>query len=343
MKNQEIQYRSNLLLLLYNYIWTLIIAIGIGSILLLLINIFFPLGDSAFTIGLIAIIILSFLYSVWGGYCTIKITDEDVLINVLFKGKITFPREYFNFSTYVSVHSINFLPVQKFRYLIIYNDSEEYKVGLPNISKRKFDLLAAILVKIPKNTVNTIADDEVKIFNVPKEEMLKKHRKVLKIYTIVSCIISLGIIGFAFYKSMYGSAEAQTIMREKDTVLWTVVFCLLMFNMPILAILMEHRKRKKETPATVTVKNDCILFDEKQYPMTEIKRITVTPPTYRADLPAKFRKLIIQTNKGKINYRFGALGNGEQIDSAIFADYGNMCEEIERQASVNSFLFVRDL
>ena len=336
-------YKSNILLLLYNYIWTLLYAIGVSCILLFVLNYFFPLANSVFYITIIVVVILCLLYSIWGAYAKITITNDDVIIKKLFAEQYHFSRKQFSFTSHVSVHSINFIPVQKYRYLLVYNEIEQLDFLLPNISKKQFDKLIASLIKVEPYEVSELLKIESKKFIVPKEAMLKDYAKLIKIYSIVSFIFSAGIIGFVFYKSMYGSFETQRMMHENKTVLLSIVFCLLMFQFPIIILFAEYQKRKQKTPDVVTIKNDCLMFGKKQYPANEIQQIIITPPIYGQGSSVKYRKITLQTKNGKFIYRFGVPCSGGQFESVVFTDYFDMCEKMEKYASTKGIQFIRDL
>ena len=187
-----------------------------------------------YPIGIIIFIVCA-IYSITTGYVIVNIGEREVTIKNLIskKGKLEFDK--YVFSSRICTHSINFIPTQVERFLIIFDGNEEKEIKLSNFAKKSFDKVLAILNK------KTLDKEEIKsslkkeIFNIPKEDILEEHMRLLKKYVIlatgVAIILSSGL--YFLVKKNSGGREMAPLLGIM------ILFNILMFGIPGIAIFYE--------------------------------------------------------------------------------------------------------
>ena len=122
-----------------------------------------------------------------------------------------------------------------------------------------------------------------------------------------------------------------------------VLFNILMFGIPGIAIFCEYIRKGNETPERIHVDIDSINIDGKVYNMREIKKIVVTPASYEEGLIGKnFRKIIIHTDRNKKILHLGARAVAG-INKIVYEEYNELCNIIEKSAAMNDVDFIYDL
>ena len=194
---------------------------------------------------------------------------------------------------------------------------EEKEIKLSNFSKKSFDKVLAILNK------KTLDKEEIKsslkkeIFNIPKEDILEEHMRLLKKYVIlatgVAIILSSGL--YFLVKKNSGGKEMAPLLGIM------ILFNILMFGIPGIAIFYEYIKKGNEIPERIYVDIENINIDGKVYSMKEIKKIVATPASYEEGLIGKnFRKIIIHTNRNKKILHLGARAVAG-INKIVYEEY----------------------
>ncbi|AVQ30847.1 DUF2909 domain-containing protein [Fusobacterium varium] len=333
------RYRSSFFIMLYNFIWTILGGIGIMLFLTYILSKFIVIRFSyLYPIGIIIFIVCA-IYSITTGYVIVNIGEREVTIKNLIskKGKLEFDK--YVFSSRICTHSINFIPTQVERFLIIFDGNEEKEIKLSNFSKKSFDKVLAILNK------KTLDKEEIKsslkkeIFNIPKEDILEEHMRLLKKYVIlatgVAIILSSGL--YFLVKKNSGGREMAPLLGIM------ILFNILMFGIPGIAIFYEYIKKRNEIPERIYVDIDNINIDGKVYSMKEIKKIVATPASYEEGLIGKnFRKIIIYTTKNKKILHLGARAVAG-INKIVYEEYNELCNIIEKSAVMNDVEFMYDL
>lgn len=333
------KYKSSFFIMIYNFIWTILGCVGIMLFLTYILSRFMIIRFShLYLIGTVALLICG-IYSITTGYITVDIGEKEVTIKNLISKKEKLEFDKYIFSSRVCSHSVNFIPTQIERFLIIFDGNAEKEIKLSNFSKKSFDKVLSILNK------NTLDKEEIKnslkkeVFNIPKEDILEEHMRLLKRYIIIATgaavVLSSGLY-FLIKKNSGGRGMIPFLGM-------TVLFNILMFGIPGIAIFYEYIKKGKETPERIHVDVDSINVDEKVYNMKEIKKIVATPASYQEGLIGKnFRKIIIHTNRNKKVLHLGARAVAG-INKIVYEEYSELCNTIEKSAVMNDVEFIYDL
>lgn len=333
------KYKSSFFIMIYNFIWTILGCVGIMLFLTYILSRFMIIRFShLYLIGTIALLICA-IYSITTGYITVDIGEKEVTIKNLLTKKEKLEFDKYLFSSRICTHSVNFIPTQVERFLIIFDGNLEKEIKLSNFSKKSFDEILAVLNK------KTIDKEEIKnslkkeIFNIPKEDILEEHMKLLKRYIIIAVGASIVLSGGLYHliRKNSGGSEIAPFFGMM------ILFNILMFGIPGIAIFYEYLKKGNETPERIHVDIDSINIDNKVYSMKEIKKIVATPASYEEGLIGKnFRKIIIYTTRNKKILHLGARAVAG-INKVVYEEYQELCDVIEKSAIMNDVDFIYDL
>lgn len=333
------KYKSSFFIMIYNFIWSVLGCAGIIFFLTYVLSIFVYIRFVyLYPIGIIVFIVCA-IYSITTGYVTVDIGEKEVTVKNLISKKEKLEFDKYIFSSRVCTHSVNFIPIQIERFLVIFDGNAEKEIKLSNFSKKSFDKVLSILNK------NTLDKEEIKsslkkeIFNIPKEDILEEHMRLLKRYIIIATgaavVLSSGL--YVLIKKNSGGREMIQFLGM------TVLFNILMFGIPGIAIFYEYIKKGNETPERIHVDIDSINVDGKAYSMKDIKKIVATPASYEDGLIGKnFRKIIIHTNRNKKILHLGARAVAG-INKIVYEEYNELCNIIEKSAVMNDVEFIYDL
>lgn len=333
------KYRSSFFIMIYNFMWTILGCAGIMLFLTYILSRFIDIRFSHLYLIGVVILVICAIYSITMGYIIVDIGEKEVTIRNLIskKGKLEFDKYFF--SSRICTHSINFIPTQVERFLVVFDGNLESEIKLSNFSKKSFDEILALLTK------KTINKEEIKeslkkeIFNIPKEDILEEHMKLLKRYIIIAIGASIALSGGLYYLIKKNSGGGEIISFFGMMILFNI----LMFGIPGIAIFYEYLKKGNETPERIHVDIDSIKIDNKVYNMKEIKKIVATPASYEEGLIGKnFRRIIIYTNGNKRIIHLGAR-TVAGINKLVYPEYEELCVVIEKSAIMNDVDFLYDL
>ncbi|BBA49973.1 hypothetical protein FV113G1_03200 [Fusobacterium varium] len=333
------KYRSSFFIMIYNFIWTILGCTGIMLFLTYILSRFIVIRFSHLYLIGTAVLLICAIYSITAGYFVVDIGEREVTIKNLISQKEKLEFDKYVFSSRICTHSINFIPTQVERFLIIFDGNLEKEIKLSNFSKKSFDEILAVLNK------KTINKEEIKnslkkeIFNIPKEDILEEHMKLLKRYIIIAVGASIALSGGLYYLIKKNSGRNEIIPFFGMMILFNI----LMFGIPGIAIFYEYLKKGNETPERIHVDMDSINIDNKIYSMKEIKKIVATPASYEEGLIGKnFRKIIIYTNRNRRILYLGARA-AAGINKVVYEEYEELCNIIEKSAIINDIDFFYDL
>lgn len=333
------KYRSSFFIMIYNFIWSILGCAGIIFFLAYILSIFVYIRFSyLYLIGIIAFIVCA-VYSITAGYITVDIEEKEVIIKSLISKKEKLEFNRYIFSSRICTHSINFIPTQVERFLIIFDGNTEKEIKLSNFSKKSFDKVLSILNKKTLDKEEIKSSIKKEIFNIPKEDILEEHMKLLKRYIIIATGAAV-ILSSGLYFLVKKNSDGKEMIPFLGMV---ILFNILMFGIPGLAIFYEYIKKGDETPERIHVDIDSINVDGKVYSMKVVKKIVATPASYEEGLIGKnFRKIIIHTNKNKKILYLGARAVAG-INKIVYEEYNELCSIIEKSAAMNDVEFMYDL
>lgn len=329
------EYRSSFLLTVRGCLIYILAVFGIvmfaGAIVIKFI--YFPFGSVKWLA--MAGATLMALYMGASNWTKVILKENEMIIKTNFKKNRVIPYEGYTVSTRVCRHSVNFIPVETERILVMYKDGQEFEILLHNFSKKSFDLVAAFLQKKTiQNEMNHTVGVGRESFNIPKDEMINDHFKIIKIYTTITLLASVGVTLLLQYKLRQNSYSYNPVK----------MFLLIGMNFlfPGLAIFLYHNWKKKHMPSSIIINERNITIDEKIYHMRDIKRIIMTPPDYTKGNMKDGRNMVIEGSEGKKKYYFGVRTLGG-IYKTIFDDYGGLCDILRKVALANDVDFTFDL
>lgn len=333
------KYKSSFFIMVYNFIWTILGCVGvIFFITYVLSNFVYIRFSYLYPIGIVVLIICS-IYSIVTGYITVDIGEKEVSIKSLISTKEKLEFDRYLFSSRVCTHSVNFIPTQKERFLIIFDGNVEREIKLSNFSKKSFDKVLSVLNK------RTLDKEEIKetlkkeIFTIPKEDILEEHMRLLKKYIIIATGAAI-VLSSGLYFLIKKNSDGRELTSFFGMM---VLFNILMFGIPGIAIFYEYIRKGNETPERIHVDIDSINIDGKVYNMREIKKIVATPASYEEGLIGKnFRKIIIHTDRNKKILHLGARAVAG-INKIVYEEYNELCNIIEKSAAMNDVDFIYDL
>lgn len=240
------------------------------------------------------------------GRVRVEITQEYVAVSRPFKEELRFSRNSAVFSSRVVSHSVNLIPVETERILIVHEGEEPREILLANLSKKSFDSLMADLLKDKVRQEAVESEEEEageELFAVPKVGMLGDFRRLMAIFIILGVVLSVG------------------------------------FGVPVV---MTYKKRTRDIPENVAISGGDLEIGEEYFPLAAIRRIVVTPPDYAAGNFVDNRTVAVWTDNGKTVFNFGKRNRGG-VWKTVFEEYAPMCGALERAAARSGVEFVYDL
>ena len=336
------KFKSSLFWLLYNYIWTLLGCIGIIVLVGYLLNKFVVYIKFGYVLWLLlGAAGICFIYSVITGIVTAETDEKGITVKALFTNTKFFPYEDYSFSSRIKTHSVNFIPVQTERFIVVTNDKEEYDVRLPNFSKKAFDKLMSQLNKnsIINSSKKVEAEFSEEGFSIPKDEILSAQMNLLKVYSIIAFIICIILSVILSIMMRRVASGGELIFFITQIVLFTAAF----FIIPGVCIYVEYLKKDKITPERVYIKRDNIIIDNDKYHMENIKKITATPPDYEDGVIGGNSRKIIIYSKGKKRDLYLGVRMETGINKVLFKEYDKLCWLLEKTAVLNGVDFIYDL
>lgn len=333
-------FTSNPFLMLRQFVFLVFAAAGLIGLAMAGL---FRLGmESIIPIYIVAGLVLVWcvLHVAVKGRVRVEITDDDVIITRPRKEELRLSRKEAVFSSRVVSHSVNLIPTETERILIVHDGEESREILLPNLSKKAFDSVMALLVRdrILSETPESGGAPEEARFVVPKAEMLRDFRRLIAIFIVLGLLLSAGLVGFIGYMIVKVNPDVPALPLLAKA----AGFCLLMFVGFGVPVAMTYRKNVRGIPERVAIAGDALEIGEERFPLAHIRRVVLTPPEYAAGNFVDSRTAAVWTDYGKTVFNFGKRRRGG-VWKTVFEEYGEMCGALERAAAQAGFELVYDL
>ncbi|MFV0392948.1 MAG: hypothetical protein ACK5LC_00915, partial [Coprobacillaceae bacterium] len=292
---------------------------------------------------------ISVLYVLLVNYITVTISNTEIHITKIGGREYVWQLSEYVFASHVTNHSVNGIPVGTDRIIRAQDANGEYKLSLPNMSKKSYDAIFSLLRKNEMGNQQFISEDGNEVqpiilsqgreeYHLPRDKMLKEHQGFIKFYCIIAIVGSVLIGSFLFYQ-IYSNSRAD--MLTLQTIFLIFICSGLIFLIPVFFIFSAYNK-KKTIPEKIIWNKNGIYINDKEYQWIDIQSITMTPPAYTQTKHGNMRVIIIETARGKEKIYLGVCAPVGRW-KAFFGEYPKFCIDIENITKQHNIQFIFDL